>query len=88
LGEFLIPINPEFLPSHPQYKNLKTEIYKIIILLVLYGCERREEHILQVFENKMLRRIFRTKRDELASDWRRLHNKSFIIFALHRILSG
>jgi hypothetical protein len=48
--------------------------------VVLYGCESwsltlREECRLQVFENKVLRRIFGPKRDEVTGEWRRLHNK-------------
>jgi hypothetical protein len=35
----------------------------------------REECRLRVLENKMLRRIFRPKRDEVTGEWRRLHNK-------------
>jgi hypothetical protein len=35
----------------------------------------REEHWLRVFENRVLRRIFGLKRDELTGKWRRLHNK-------------
>jgi hypothetical protein len=35
----------------------------------------REESRLRVFENKMLRRIFGPKRDEVTGEWRRLHNK-------------
>jgi hypothetical protein len=34
----------------------------------------REERSLRVFENKVLRRIFGSKRDEVAGEWRRLHN--------------
>jgi hypothetical protein len=34
----------------------------------------REEHRLRVFENRVLRRIFGPKREEVAGDWRRLHN--------------
>jgi hypothetical protein len=30
---------------------------------------------LRVFENRVLRRIFGSKRDEVTGDWRRLHNK-------------
>jgi hypothetical protein len=62
-------------------KNLKTRIYKTIILsVVLYGCETwsltlREEHRLRVFENRVLRRIFGPKRDEVTGEWRKLHNK-------------
>jgi hypothetical protein len=48
--------------------------------VVLYGCEiwpltLREEHILRVFENRVLRRIFRPKRDEVMGKWRKLHNE-------------
>jgi hypothetical protein len=63
--------------------NVKTRIYKIIILpVVLYGCETwsltlREEHRLRVFENRMLRRIFGPKRDEVTGGWRKLHNEEF-----------
>jgi hypothetical protein len=57
------------------------KIYRTIILpVVLYGCETwsltlREECRLRVFENKVLRRIFGPKRDEVIGEWRRLHNK-------------
>jgi hypothetical protein len=48
--------------------------------VVLYGCETwsltlRKEHRLRVFEKRVLRRIFRTKREEVAGGWRRLHNE-------------
>jgi hypothetical protein len=35
----------------------------------------REEQRLRVFENRVLRRIFGPKRDEVTGDWRRLHNE-------------
>jgi len=35
----------------------------------------REERRLRVFENKVLRRIFVSKRDEVTGEWRKLHNK-------------
>ena len=31
--------------------------------------------LLRVFENKVLRRIFGPRRDEVMGDWRRLHNE-------------
>ena len=34
----------------------------------------REEHRLRVFENKVLRKIFGTKQDEITGEWRKLHN--------------
>jgi hypothetical protein len=48
--------------------------------VVLYGCETsslilREEHSLRVFYNRVLRRIFGPKRDEVAEGWRKLHNE-------------
>jgi len=65
------------LPS----KNLKTKIYRTIILpAVLYGCETwsltlREERKLSVFENMVLRRIFGPRKDEVTGGCRRLHNE-------------
>ena len=46
--------------------------------VVLYGCETwsltlREERRLRVFENRVLRRIFWPKRDELTGECRKLH---------------
>jgi hypothetical protein len=34
-----------------------------------------EEHRLRVFENRVLRRIFGSKRDEVTGEWRKLHNE-------------
>ena len=62
-------------------KNLKTKIYRTIILpVVFYGCETwsltlREERRMSVFENKVLKRIFGPKRDEVTGEWRKLHNE-------------
>ena len=62
-------------------KNLKIKIYRTIILsVVLCGCETwsltaREERRLRVFENRVLRRIFGPKRDEVTREWRKLHNE-------------
>jgi hypothetical protein len=35
----------------------------------------REEHLLRVYVNKELRRLFGPKREEVAGGWRRLHNE-------------
>ena len=37
--------------------------------------KRREERKLRVFENRVLRGIFVTKRDEVTGEWRKLHNE-------------
>jgi hypothetical protein len=46
----------------------------------LYGCKTwsltlREEHRLGVFENRVQRRTFGLKRDEVTEEWRKLHNE-------------
>jgi hypothetical protein len=59
---------------------VKIRIYETIILpVVLYGCETwsltsREEHTrrLREFENRVLRRIFGLKRDDVMEGWRKL----------------
>jgi len=62
-------------------KNLKIKIYRTIIFpIVLYGRETwwltlREEHRLRVFGNRVLRKIFGPKRDEVTAEWSKLHNK-------------
>jgi hypothetical protein len=35
----------------------------------------KEEHRLRVFENRVLRRVFGPKRDEVTGEWRKLHNE-------------
>jgi len=70
----------DLLSSSLLTKNLKIKINRTIILLVvLYGCGTwsvtwREELRLRVFENRVLRRIFGPKRDEVTEEWRKLHN--------------
>ena len=62
-------------------QNLKIKLYRTIILpVVLYGCETwsltlREERRLRVFEKRVLRIVFGSKRDEVTGEWRKLHNE-------------
>ena len=62
-------------------KNIKIKIYRTINLpLVLYGCKTwsltlRKKRRLRVFENRMLRRIFESMRNEVTGEWRKLRNK-------------
>jgi len=62
-------------------KNLKIKIYRTIILpVVLYGCETwsltlRKERRQRVFENRVLRRVYGPKREEVTGEWRKLHNE-------------
>jgi hypothetical protein len=61
-------------------KVTKIKINRNIILpVVLYGCEiwsltLREKHRFKVFENRVLRKISGSKKDEVTGEWRKLHN--------------
>ena len=61
-------------------KNVNIKIYRNVILpVVLYGCDTwslmlREERTVRMFENRLLRRIFGPKRDEVTEEWRNLRN--------------
>jgi hypothetical protein len=61
--------------------NIKIDFYSIIILsLVLYGYESwslilRDECRLRVFVNRVLRKIFGSKRDKVTGECRKLHNE-------------
>ena len=74
-------VHRNLLSSRLLSKNLKIKIYRTIILpVVLYGCETwsltlREERRLRVFKNRVLRRVFGSKRDEVTGEWRKLHNE-------------
>ena len=74
-------------------KKLKINICRTIILpVVLYGCETwsltlREEHRLRVFENRVLRRVFGPKKDEVTEECRKLHNEELSdLYALPNIV--
>jgi len=50
--------------------------------IVSNGCETwsvtlNEEHGLRLFENRVLGRIFGSKREEVGGGWRRLHDEEF-----------
>ena len=52
----------------------------MMLPVVLYGCETwsltlREERRLRVFENRVLRKVFGPKGDEVTGEWRKLHKE-------------
>ena len=58
-------------------KTSKIKIYRTVILTVFcvyetWSLTLREECRLRVFENRMLRRIFVPKRDEVTGEWEKL----------------
>ena len=71
------------LSSNLPSKKLNIKIYRTIILpVVLYGSETwsltlRDERRLRVFEYRVLRGIFGTKRDGVTGEWKKLHNEEF-----------
>ena len=66
-------------------KHLKIKWYRTVILpVVLCGCgtwslTMREERKLRMFENRVLRRIFGPRRDDVTGEWRRLHNEELSV---------
>ena len=55
---------------------------ELILPIVLYGCETwsltlREERRLRMFENRVLRKTFGRKIDDLKGQWIGLHNEEF-----------
>jgi hypothetical protein len=75
--------------SHLVPKNFKTGIYKTVIFSVVvyefktWSLTLREEHRLRVFENKVLRRIFGSRREEMMGGWRKPQNEE-----LHNLYSS
>jgi len=71
----------EFLSSSSLSKNTTIKIQRTIILpFVLYGCETwsftpRKEGRLSMSENRVMRKIFGSKRDEVTGEWRKLQNE-------------
>jgi hypothetical protein len=69
------------LSSRLLSRKAKVKMYKTIILpRCLYQCETwsltlRKEHRLRVFDNRVLRRIFGPKRDNVIGEGRKLHNE-------------
>ena len=75
-------------------KNIKIKICKTIILpVVLCGCETwsltlREKLRLKVFENRVLRRTFQPKRNEVRGNGENYIMRSLMIYSAHPVLFG
>jgi len=75
-------------------RNLKIKIYQTIILpIVLYGCETwsltlRRERMLRVSENRVLRRVFGPKRDEVTGNGENYLMWNVMFCTAHPIFCG
>jgi hypothetical protein len=64
-------------------QKCKVKIYRTIIFPVVscgyetWSIALRKECRLRVLESRVLRRIFRPKRDDVTGEWRRLHTEKF-----------
>jgi hypothetical protein len=71
-----------------KYKDENMQKYNMAV--VMYGCDTwflilGEEHKMRVFENRVLRKILRFRKDRVIGEWRRLHNKG--LYGLYSPLS-
>ena len=77
----MLSLGAEYLSSNLLSKKVKIKKERTVILpVVLHGYETwsltlRVKRRLKVFENRVLRRIFGSKRDEVIREWRKLHNE-------------
>jgi hypothetical protein len=66
-------------------ENMKIRMYGTIIWpVVLYGCDTwfltlTDEHRVRVFENRVLKKIFGPRRNEVTGEWRGLHEEEFYV---------
>ena len=79
-GNFSCHLMQNLLPSCLLSKNIRLRYTELILPVVLYRCETwsltlQEEWRLRVFENRVPRRIFGLRRDEVTREWKRLHNE-------------
>jgi hypothetical protein len=79
------------LSSNLVSKNIKLKVYRTIMLTVSCGCETwsltlGNERTLRVFENRVLRRIFGPKSDEVTESGEDYITRSFVICTSHQIL--
>ena len=94
LGNTCCYLVHNLLSSSLLSKTLKIKIYRTMILpVVLYGCETwsltlRKECTLRVFENRVLRRVFVPKRDEVTGNGENYIMRNLGICNPYQILCG
>jgi hypothetical protein len=74
------------------FRQTRIKIFRAIILpVVVYGYDTwsltlKEDCRLMVFENRVLRRIFGPKRDEVTEEWRRLNKELYALYSSPNII--
>jgi hypothetical protein len=63
--------------------DVELRFIRKVIRCETWSLTLRQEHRLRVFENRVLKRIFGLKRDEVTGGWRKLHNEE-----LHNLYSS
>jgi hypothetical protein len=72
-------------------KNIKVQVHRTIILpLILFGCEAwfltlRKEHRVRVFKDRVLRKIFGPKRDEVQASGEDYIMRTFMMYTPHQM---
>ena len=90
-SSWLLSLVQSILSSSLLSKNVKIKVCRrVILLVILYGHISRfltivEERRLRVFENRVLRKIFGPKWNDVTMEWRRLHTEEFVICITHQI---
>jgi len=86
----LLTFNAESFVFQFAIKNIKVKKDRTIIFPVVENGPLilREERRLRVSENRMMRRMFGPKRDEVTGKWRRLHTQEFYVCSSLQILFG
>jgi hypothetical protein len=88
----LLSFGAEYFVFQFAVSNYEIKIHRTVIFsVILRGRETwsftlREEHRLRVFENRVLRKIVRSKMEEIRQKWRKLHND--VPYTIHRIPFG
>ena len=59
---------------------------KFLLVYQILSLTLRKEGRLRVFENRVLRKIFGPKKDEVTGQWRKLHNEKLNDITAHHIL--
>ena len=64
------------MSSFQRVANTFFQVFLLLSINSLSFFNRSDSFMLRVFQNRVLRRIFAPKRDEVTGKWRKLHNEN------------